>query len=109
MLTRQVFTPTASFLYDCSGLLEHWLHDLRLEQEANDGVPPLVIPNTLKFSKRFAIWGDVSALTPKNLFEAFGDVRVLRDQWESMVNWLERGVVQENTGLWDRENQQLGD
>lgn len=30
----QVFSPTASFLYDCDGFLSSWLVDLALEQKA---------------------------------------------------------------------------
>jgi alpha-L-rhamnosidase len=69
----------------------------------------LVIPNILSFSKAFAIWGDVSALTPKYLFEAYGDARFLQDQWESMISWLEQGIKRDATGLWDPQVQQLGD
>jgi alpha-L-rhamnosidase len=40
----QVFTPTASFLYDCDGFLTSWLRDLALEQARDDGEVPLVVP-----------------------------------------------------------------
>lgn len=44
----QAFTPTASLLYDTSGLLANWLHDLSAEQLLDhDGVVPLVVPNVL--------------------------------------------------------------
>ena len=41
----QAFAPTACFLYDTSGMLANWLHDLVKEQMLdNRGVPPLVVP-----------------------------------------------------------------
>ena len=44
----QAFAPTASFLYDTSGFLANWLHDLSEEQlKDSDGVVPLVVPDTL--------------------------------------------------------------
>lgn len=44
----QAFTPTASLLYDTSGLLANWLHDLSAEQLLDhNGVVPLVVPNAL--------------------------------------------------------------
>ena len=41
-----VFAPTATFLYDCAGLLESWLRDLAAEQR-DDGTVPWVIPDAL--------------------------------------------------------------
>lgn len=44
----QAFVPTASFLYDTSGFLANWLHDLSSEQPPEcNGVVPLVVPNVL--------------------------------------------------------------
>lgn len=38
----QVFAPTASFLYDCAGMLDSWLRDLAVEQERFGTVPAYV-------------------------------------------------------------------
>jgi len=40
----QVFVPTASYLYDTSGMLRSWLADLAAEQTDNDGVVPIFVP-----------------------------------------------------------------
>ena len=41
----QVFAPTASFLYDSSGMLRSWLADLAVEQlEDHDGIVPMFVP-----------------------------------------------------------------
>ena len=39
----QVFAPTASFLYDCSGMLTSWLKDVAAEQ-LPDGTVPWYVP-----------------------------------------------------------------
>jgi alpha-L-rhamnosidase len=45
----QAFASTASLLYDTSGFLANWLHDLSVEQLVdNGGVVPLVVPNTMR-------------------------------------------------------------
>ena len=44
-----VFAPTAVFLYDVDAFLRDWLHDLAAEQQAQDGLVPLVIPDVLKY------------------------------------------------------------
>ncbi|KAF4202154.1 hypothetical protein CNMCM8927_000583 [Aspergillus lentulus] len=43
----QVFGPSATFLYDCIGMLSEWLEDVACEQSEHYGVPPLVVPNVL--------------------------------------------------------------
>lgn len=86
----QVFAPTASFLYDCSGLLSSWLEDLRLEQEHNDGLPPHVIPDVLGESVAAAGWGDATTVVPSALHERFGDPSILERQFGSMTQWVDR-------------------
>ena len=39
-----VFAPTASYLYDTTGMLRSWLADLAVEQADNDGVVPIFVP-----------------------------------------------------------------
>ena len=43
----QVFSPTASFLYDVSGFLQSWLADLAVEQQKLGRAVPHVVPNVL--------------------------------------------------------------
>ncbi|MFF4504272.1 family 78 glycoside hydrolase catalytic domain [Streptomyces sp. NPDC001401] len=110
----QVFAPTASFLYDCSGMLGGWLRDLAAEQLARaDGVPPLVVPDVLPFDfggTPHAVWADVAVLLPWTLYRRFGDLEVLRTQYPSMRAWVETAarLTEEGRGLW-RQDFQLGD
>jgi len=87
----QVFTPTASFLYDSSGFLQSWLKDLKVEQRRiGDGIVPPVIPNILGNSfGAAAAWGDAATVVPWVLYQRFGDVKVLEDQFESMCAWVD--------------------
>lgn len=106
----QAICPTANYLYDTSGFLANWLHDLSFEQLLdNDGRPPLVVPDVTFQEKRFAIWGDVTVLTPYDIYQSNGDTRVLKDQWESLQAWLDKTVVRDESFLWSPSNQQLGD
>ncbi|PNH47724.1 hypothetical protein VD0004_g582 [Verticillium dahliae] len=43
-----LFAPTATFIYDCTGILKNWLRDLWDEQKRQDSVPPMVVPNVNK-------------------------------------------------------------
>lgn len=89
----QVFTPTASFLYDCSGMLSSWLKDVAAEQ-LPDGTVPWYVPvipggNYWTPIRPGAVWGDVAVLTPWTLHERFRDVKVLADQYQSAKAWVD--------------------
>ncbi|WP_102194625.1 alpha-L-rhamnosidase [Microbacterium aurantiacum] len=108
----QVFAPTASFLYDCDGFLTSWLRDLAVEQGRRDGDVPLVIPAALPGfggGGPIAAWGDAAAVVPSVLFERFGDLGLLRDQFPSMRAWVDAVLnVAGDSGLWAGQ-MQLGD
>ncbi|WP_138418829.1 glycoside hydrolase family 78 protein [Sinomonas gamaensis] len=108
----QVFAPTASFLYDCSGMLAGWLKDVANEQLPDGTVPwyvPWVQAGSWDETIPGAVWGDVAVLTPWTLFERFGDKGVLAEQYASAKAWVD--LMAERAGenhLWD-EGFQLGD
>lgn len=108
----EVFSPSASFLYDTSSMLGHWLEDVAAEQEELDGVPPFVVPDILQKSwGNFpqAVWDDVTILVPWALYRAFGDINILEQQYPSMQAWIDKGLRRGPDGLWDRNTWQLGD
>ncbi len=109
----QVFAPTASFLYDVSGMLSSWLKDVAVEQ-LPDGTVPWYVP--VIPAKRMwtpirpgAVWGDVAVLTPWVLYERSGDAGILASQYESAKAWVD--LLDRLSGedhLWN-EGFQLGD
>jgi alpha-L-rhamnosidase len=109
----QLFAPTLNFLFDGSGFLGGWLRDLHAEQGEDDGVVPLVVPTIVphKFlNTPKAAWGDAGVLVPDDVYRSFGDTRILEQQFEPMVLWLDRGVRRDiETGLWDTNEDQFGD
>ncbi len=98
----QVFSPTASFLYDVSGLLTSWLVDLAHEQK-DWGVVPFVVPTVMPSpNPPAAAWGDAAVVVPWVLYQRFGDKKVLSDQFESMRAWVD--LIDSIAGerrLWD--------
>jgi alpha-L-rhamnosidase len=89
----QVFSPTASFNFETVGFYEKWLKDVALDQQ-DDGAVPHVIPNILSHRTRkgesaSSGWADVAVVVPWNVYQAFGDRRVLEQQYPSMKAWVE--------------------
>jgi alpha-L-rhamnosidase len=109
----QVFGPTASTLYDVSGMLSGWLRDLAIEQLPDGTVPwyvPVIPADRMWTPMRpGAAWGDVATLLPWTLYERFGDLEVLRAQFDSAHRWVD--LLERLAGpsrLWDT-GFQLGD
>jgi len=89
----QVFARTASFNHDSAGFYTKWLKDLALDQE-DDGAVPFVIPNILSHETRkgaaaSAGWADAAVVVPWTVYQAYGDKRILEDQYPSMRAWVE--------------------
>ncbi|PLB55755.1 hypothetical protein P170DRAFT_461545 [Aspergillus steynii IBT 23096] len=110
----QVFSPTASFLFDTTGMLSNWLEDLSADQLSTEhGIPGLVVPEIL-WERRCvptpqAVWHDAAILTPWDLYLASGDEDILRRQYESMRVWIDKAIRRGDDGLWTRNVWQLGD
>ena len=109
----QVFAPTASFLYDVSGMLSSWLKDVAVEQLPDGTIPWYVpvIPSHHMWTpvRPGAVWGDVSVLTPWVLYERFGDAGILANQYESAKGWVDlMDRLAGDSHLWD-DGFQLGD
>ncbi|MDQ0827603.1 alpha-L-rhamnosidase [Arthrobacter sp. B2I5] len=106
-----VFAPTAAYLYDVKDFLQDWLLDLAAEQKAQDGLVPITVPDALKYCPQpaefpapesSALWSEASVWVPWALWEAYGDLSVLENQYESMASHTRRveGLLSA-TGLWD--------
>ncbi|WP_314216042.1 family 78 glycoside hydrolase catalytic domain [Pseudarthrobacter equi] len=106
-----VFAPTAAFVYDVKGFLQDWLLDLAAEQKAQDGLVPITVPDVLKYCPQpaefpapesSALWSEASVWVPWALWEAYGDLSVLENQYESMAAHTRRveGLLSP-AGLWD--------
>jgi alpha-L-rhamnosidase len=94
----QLFAPTAAFLYDVAGFSTKWLRDLAADQRADgavrnfapDPAPPGADAHEMKtFLEGSSGWGDAAVLVPWEMWKAYGDRRLLEEQWTSMAAWVE--------------------
>ncbi len=99
----QVFSPTASYLYDVTSFLQSWLRDLSFEQTKIGGAVPPVIPNAFGEAFGAAAWGDAATVVPWVLYNRFGDSGIPAVQYESMKAWVD--FISDSAGdnfLWNR-------
>ncbi|TCC17970.1 alpha-L-rhamnosidase [Kribbella sindirgiensis] len=86
----QVFSPTATFLFDTAGFLTNWLADLSAEQQ-KDGSVPYVIPDVLRDQHpATAAWGDAATIVPWVIYQRTGDAGLLARQLPSMRAWVDK-------------------
>jgi len=106
-----VFAPTAAYLFNVEDFLRDWLADLTAEQRAANGMVSFVVPDVLKYVEKpsyfpppesTAIWSDAAVWVPWALWQAYGDLQVLSDQYDSMTAHVRRvESLLSPTGLWD--------
>jgi alpha-L-rhamnosidase len=97
----QAFSRTASFNMDVHNFFSKWLKDLAADQ-SDDGRVPFVIPNVLgPMAGGSAGWADASTIIPWNMWLAYGDLKLLQDQYASMKSWV--GFMQSHSRdyLWN--------
>ena len=96
----QIFSPTATFLFDTAGFLSSWLADLAADQHS-DGAVPFVIPDVLHDAEPTATaWGDAAVVVPWVLYQRYGDAEILRRQYESMKGWVDKISSLTTDGVW---------
>ena len=108
------FGPTSNFLYDTAGFWRGWHRDVWSEMQIEESmVVPFFVPTLpvgAPTADPAAYWGDVAVANPWNLYKAFGDRAVLREQFDQARAWIDKGVPRtEGTQLWDRSGAQFGD
>lgn len=108
----QVYAATATFHMDVLSFLKRWLKEMQLEQ-LEDGQIPNVVP-TMDSNKYIdgegkkhicsAGWGDACVIVPYQLYQAYGDSSVLKDNFEMMQKWMSFIATEaDENGLWNKE------
>jgi alpha-L-rhamnosidase len=96
----QVFSRTATFNRNVNNFFSKWLKDVSADQFANGSVP-FVIPNVLGEGAGGSTgWADVSTIIPWNMYLAYGDKKILADQYNSMKKWVDYVTAQSKNNLW---------
>ncbi len=97
----QAFSRTAAYNMNVATFFNKWLKDLAADQ-VEDGRVPFVIPNVLnKDASASAGWADAATIIPWNMYMAFGDKRILEDQYESMKAWVNYMEKSSKNDLWN--------
>ncbi|HWZ16039.1 MAG TPA: glycoside hydrolase family 78 protein [Mucilaginibacter sp.] len=100
----QVFSRTASYNMNVHNFFAKWLKDVAADQYASGSVP-FVIPNVIGKGPTgpgaSTGWADVATIIPWNMYLAYGDKRILEDQYSSMKGWVNYMQQQSRNDLWN--------
>lgn len=81
------FCNTAAFNYDIRAFMKKWLNDLRNDQK-DTGEIPHVAPDVLGDKCTDAMWCDVITMAPWNLYQNYGDISFLKDNYAAMKKFI---------------------
>ena len=87
----QVFSRTAALNFDVRRFMDKWLMDLRAEQEADGavhGVCPSPFLDGTYNTRVSAAWGDSACVVPWQMYMAYGDKKILADNFDMMKKWV---------------------
>lgn len=100
-----VFASTATFNMDSQTFLVKWMRDLR-DAQLDNGAYPEVAP---QFCKDPAVhsscgggstgWADAGITVPWTLWQSYGDTDVIRENYDSMVRYIDFLEAQAPTGI----------
>ncbi|MEO7766266.1 MAG: family 78 glycoside hydrolase catalytic domain, partial [Ferruginibacter sp.] len=97
----QVFSRTAAYNMQVNNFFAKWLKDVAADQLPNGSVP-FVIPNVLgPNSAGSAGWADVATIIPWNMYLAYGDKRIIEQQYPSMKAWVGFMEQKSSANLWN--------
>lgn len=97
----QAFSRTASFNFGVNNFFAKWLKDISADQLPNGSVP-FVVPNVLGAGASGSTgWADVATIIPWNMYLAYGDKRILENQYGSMKAWVDFMTKNSKNDLWN--------
>ncbi len=86
----QVFARTAAFNLNVAGFFTKWARDMA-DSQYPSGVYPSVAPDLASWTIREGgpAWADAGIICPWTIYQCYGDVRLLEEQYESMQRFIE--------------------
>lgn len=92
------FCRTAAYNYDIRAFMKKWLKTLREDQTADGGIP-IIVPNFLAECETDAMWCDCVTMVPWTLYEMYGDISFLEENFPAMEKFIAAREATMENGL----------
>lgn len=96
----QAFSRTAAFNMNVAAFFTKWSKDLAADQYPN-GMVPFVVPDALGNAAGSTGWADAATIIPWDMYQVYGDRRILEVQYPSMKKWVDFMKSQSRDNLWN--------
>lgn len=94
----QVFAETGAFNANTLSFMKKWMRDMR-DSQHRDGAYPSVAPRGPYGGNHRRIgWGDAGVIVPWTMWRQFGDTAIIKEQWNSMVRYMDMIEKADNWG-----------
>ncbi|MDT0614057.1 alpha-L-rhamnosidase [Streptomyces lancefieldiae] len=84
-----IFAPTAGYLSDTRAFLGKWMLDVRDEQKGSGSIPAVVPSTNGAFDSSGVGWEDAVITVPHAVYRAYGDTRIVRDNYPAMKKFFD--------------------
>lgn len=100
-----VFAPTSCWYRQGGAFYTKWMRDVTDSQDPEEGWVRDVAPAIVLQGPAAPGWGDAVVSTPWTVYRFYGDTRILEDNYDAMVKWIEymHRERDPNSGLYERE------
>lgn len=96
----QAFSRTAAFNMNVAAFFTKWSKDLAADQYPN-GMVPFVVPDAIGNAAGSTGWADAATIIPWDMYQVYGDRRILEVQYPSMKKWVDFMKSQSRDNLWN--------
>ena len=105
----QIFARTATYNRDVAAFYEKWMDDVCDAQSPAGGFSD-VSPRLVDQADGAPAWGDAGVIVPWTVYQAYGDLEIVRRHWQAMTRWMDYITSANSDGLWmHRRGNDFGD
>ena len=103
----QIYASTAVYNMDVYAFLRRWLAGLRADQY-EDGAVPDISPRPSDAAMLFpsrcsAGWGDACIIVPYRLYQEYGQIEILQENYDMMTCWMDYIAGRVAAGQWTKD------
>ncbi|UCD27823.1 MAG: family 78 glycoside hydrolase catalytic domain [Planctomycetota bacterium] len=99
----QAFAPTACWNREMASFFSKWMHDITDSQDEKEGYVTDVAPVAVVTGPAKPGWGDAVVVVPWIIYQFYGDTRIIEENYEAMVAWVEYMRRNSKNHIYDRK------
>ena len=97
-----VFSRTACFNFSMNSFYEKWLCSMRDDQGENGQIPDVVPKFDMSNNRSASIWADACSIVPWSCYLAYGDKKILENQFPCICSYIQDGLTHLTDYVWDK-------